>query len=121
MKKHYTALLAAFLITMCMGAGMLLVSGSAYLNKNGLPVADSPSAATATAVYTSAQEAQLQQLQDLVNQYQTREVQYKNELAKASQQLDAANAQVQQYEMVMTALQSRGVIRIDQNGRISLP
>lgn len=121
MKKHYTAILAAFLMTMCMGAGMLLVSGSAYLNKNGLAVADSPAAATATAIVVTAQEAQLQQLQDLVNQYQTREVQYQNEISSASQKLQSANAQVQQYQFVMAALQNRGIINIDQNGRISLP
>ena len=121
MKKHYTAILAAFLITMCMGAGMLVVSASAYLNKNGLPVANSAAEATATAAVASAQDAQLRQLQSLVDQYQAREVKYQNELATASQQLQAANAQVQQYQFVMTALQNRGIINIDRNGRISVP
>ena len=121
MKKHYTAILAAFLITMCIGAGMLLASGSAYLNKNGIPVANSPASATATAVVTSAQEAQIQQLQSLVDQFQKREVQYQSELATASQQLQSANAQLQQYQFVMAALQNRGIINIDQNGRISVP
>ncbi len=121
MKKQTTALLAAFLMTICLGAGMLLVSGSAYLNKNGLPVADTPPEATATAVYTPAQDAQLHQLQDLVSQYQEREAQYQAELAKASQQLEQANAQVQQYEYVLSALESRGVIRITSDGRILLP
>jgi Tfp pilus assembly protein FimV len=121
MKKQYTALLAAFTITVCVALGMLLVSGSAFLNKNGIPVADSPAAATATAVYSSAQDAQLQQMQDMVTQYQTREVQYQNELATASQQLQAANSQIQQYQLVLMALQNRGVISIDQSGRITLP
>lgn len=121
MKKHTTAILAAFAITLCVGMGMLLVSGSAYLNKNGLPVADSPAAATATAVVTTAQEAQIQQLQGLVDQYQAREVKYQSELSQASQKLQQANQQVQQYQLLMVALQNRGVIRVDENGRVFLP
>src|SRR5215208_5267697 len=78
MKKHYTALLAAFAITMCIGAGMLLVSANAFLNKNGSPVADSPAAATATAEVKSAEQAQIQQLQSLVTEYQAREAKYQD-------------------------------------------
>ena len=64
MKKQYTALLIAFAVTICMSAGMLLVSGSALFNKNGLPVANSPAQATATAEAKSAEQAQIQQLQN---------------------------------------------------------
>ncbi len=118
MKKQYTALLAAFLITICVGAGMLLVSGSALLNKNGLPVANSPAQATATAEYKSAEQAQIDQLQQLVAEYQTREEKYQNELANAGQQFDQANNQIRQYQMILLALQSRGLISIDQDGRV---
>ena len=118
MKKHYTALLAAFLITVCIGAGMLLVSGSALLNKNGLPVANSPAEATATAEYKSAEQAQIDQLQSLVTQYQDRETKYQAELEKAGQQLDQANNQLRQYQMLLLALQSRGLITIDSSGRV---
>jgi uncharacterized protein YlxW (UPF0749 family) len=121
MKKQYTALLAAFAITICMGAGMLLVSGSAFFNKDGIPVADSPAAATATAEVKSAEQAQIQQLQSLVNEYQAREVKYQSELSTAGQQLQQANDQLRQYQVLLTALQSRGIINIDANGRVSLP
>jgi hypothetical protein len=121
MKKQYTALLVAFAVTICMGAGMLLVSGSALLNKNGLPVANSPAQATATAVVASAEQAQIQQLQSLVTQYQTREVKYQTELSAAGQQLQQANSQLQQYQMLLSALQNRGVINIDASGRVSVP
>jgi peptidoglycan hydrolase CwlO-like protein len=121
MKKQYTALLAALAVTICIAAGMLLVSGSALLNKNGIPVADSPASATATAVVRSAEQAQIQQLQSLVNEYQTREAKYQSELNDAGQQLQQANDQLRQYQVLLTALQSRGIINIDPNGRVSLP
>jgi hypothetical protein len=118
MKKQYTALLAAFAITMCMAAGMLLVSGSALLNKNGIPVADSPAAATATAVVTTAEQAQIQQLQSMVTEYQTREVKYQNELQTAGQNLQQANDQMRQYQLLLAALQNRGYITVDSSGRV---
>ena len=121
MKKQYTALLVAFAVTFCMAAGMLLVSGSALLNKNGLPVANSPAQATATAEAKSAEQAQLQQLQSLVTEYQTREVKYQNELSTAGQQLQQANDQLRQYQMLLAALQNRGIITIDSSGRVGIP
>jgi hypothetical protein len=121
MKKQYTALLVAFAVTFCMAAGMLLVSGSALLNKNGLPVANSPAQATATAVAKSAEQVQLQQMQNLVAEYQTREAKYQSELSTAGQQLQQANDQVRQYQMLLAALQNRGVISVDASGRVSIP
>jgi uncharacterized protein YlxW (UPF0749 family) len=121
MKKQYTALLVAFVITACIGAGMLLISVSALVNKNGVPVADSPAAATATAQATTAEQAQIQQLQSLVAQYQTREVKYQSELQSAGQGLQQANDQLRQYQMLLAALQDRGVITIDSSGRVSIP
>ena len=119
MKKQYTALLAAFAITICIGAGMLLISVSALMNKNGVPVADSPAAATATAQVKSAEQAQIQQLQSLVTEYQTREVKYQSELQIAGQNLQQVNNQIRQYQMLLMALQSRGYITIDSNGQIT--
>jgi uncharacterized protein YlxW (UPF0749 family) len=113
MKKQYTAILAALLVTLCVGAGMLLVSASALLNKHGVPVADSPAAATATAQIKSAEEAQVQQLQSLVTQYQQRETQYQSEL-------ETANAQLQQYQRLLMSLQNRGLISIGIDGSISI-
>ncbi len=121
MKKQHTALLIAFFVTVCMATGMFLISGSALLNKNGLPVADSPAEATATAQVKSAEEAQIQQLQTLVAEYQTRETQYQSELQNAGRQLEQANAEIRQYEMILMALQNRGMIMIDSSGRITIP
>ena len=118
MKKHYTALLAAFLMTLCVGGAMLAVSASALLNKNGVQVADSPAAATATAQAKTAEEAQIQQLQDLVSQYQAREAQYQSELQTASQNLQQANAQLQQFQMLLQALVNRGVISVGRDGSV---
>jgi peptidoglycan hydrolase CwlO-like protein len=118
MKKQYSALLVAFVVTICIAAGMLLVSASALLNKNGLPVANSPAQATATAQVKTAEEAQIQQLQNLVTQYQTREAKYQGELSSAGQQLQQANDQLRQYQMLLAALQNRGYITIESNGQI---
>jgi peptidoglycan hydrolase CwlO-like protein len=118
MKKQYTALLVAFAVTFCMAAGMLLVSGSALLNKNGLPVANSAAEATATAVVKSAEQAQIQQLQSMVAEYQTREVKYQSELQSAGQDLQRVNNQIRQYQMLLEALQNRGYITIGQNGQV---
>jgi hypothetical protein len=118
MKKQHTALLVAFAVTICMGAGMLLVSGSALLNKNGLSVANSPAQATATAMVMSAEQAQIQQLQNLVKEYQTREVKFQSELQSAGQGLQQANDQLRQYQMLLAALQNRGYITVNSNGQI---
>ena len=117
MKKQHAALLAAFAITICIGAGMFLISANAFLNRNGIPVANSPAEATATAEIKSAEQAQIQQLQSLVAEYQTREGQYQNELKSAGQDLQRANNQIRQYQTVLAALQNRGYIEID-NGQI---
>jgi TolA-binding protein len=121
MKKQIPAILAALLITMCLGAGMLLVGTSALLNKNGVPVANSAAQITATAQVTTAQDAQLQQMQDLVNQYQQREQQYQQQLNTAAQQIQQDQAQLQQYQMLLFALQNRGIIQIGRDGRITIP
>ena len=118
MKKHYSALLTAFAMTIFIGAGMFLVSVNAFLNKNGVPVANSLADATATAQVTTAQEAQIQQLQNQVAQYQSREAQYQSELNSAGQQLQQANDQLRQYQMLLLALQDRGYIQIEGNGQI---
>ncbi len=117
MRKHFTALLAALVMTIFIASGMFLVSANALLNKDGVPLAKSPAQATATAQVTSAQEAQIQQLQNLVSQYQARETQYQSELNNAGQQLQQANDQIRQYQMVLLALQNRGYIQI-QDGQI---
>lgn len=118
MKKHFTALLTAFAITIFIAGGMFLVSANALLNKNGVAVANSPAQATATAEVKTAEQAQIQQLQSLVAQYQSRETQYQNELKSAGQDLQQAKDQIRQYQMVLLALQNRGYIEIQPDGQI---
>jgi uncharacterized protein YlxW (UPF0749 family) len=118
LKKHITALLAAFLITLIVGMGMVVIGGNAALNKNSVPLQDSPNASQVSAADPANQ---LQQLQDLVAQYQQREQQYQDQINAAQQQLDQANATLQQYQRLLNFLVERGVIQVDQNGRIFIP
>ena len=118
MTKHHTALWTAFIITICISAGMFLISANAFLNKDGIPVASSPAEATAMAQIKSVEQAQIQQLQGLVADYQTREAQYQNELKTAGRDLQQAQDQIQQYQRVLLALQNRGYIEVGENGQI---
>lgn len=118
MKKHYTALLTAFAMTIFIAAGMFLVSANALVNKNGIPLASSPAQATATAQVKSVEDAQIQQLQSQIAEYQSRETQYQNELSNAGQQIQQANEQLRQYQMLLLALQDRGYIQIEGNGQV---
>ena len=115
---HYTAFLAAFLITACMGVGMLLIGGGAFLNRHGVPVNSSAGAAVAPG--QDGTQAQIRQLQDLVQQYQGRETQYQQELQAAGKSLQEANSQLQQYQLLFMELQNRGMIAINPDGSISL-
>jgi hypothetical protein len=62
-------------------------------------------------------QASIDQLQNLVEQYQARELQYQTELQQAADQLNQTNAELQQ---VVNTLQESGVIQITQDGRIFL-
>jgi septal ring factor EnvC (AmiA/AmiB activator) len=120
MKKHVTALLAAFLITLVVGMGMFVIGGNAALNKNSVPVLDSPNS-SAVVDTASTNQTQVEQLQSLVAQYQQREQQYQDQLNAVQQQLDQASATLQQYQRLLNFLVQRGVIQVDQNGRILIP
>ena len=76
---------------------------------------------------TAADQSQIKQLQDTLQQYQDREKQYQDrekqyqaELTKVSQQMNDATAQAEQLKQILMALQQRGVIRISDDGRISI-
>ncbi len=134
--KNLTALLASFLIAGTTGAAMLGIGGNALLNKNTVPLADSPATASqadppgsssaisqadlpSSAVGNGA--AQIQQLKDLIAQYQQRDQQYQSQLDQAVQQLNQENSQIQAYQQLLLELQQRGVIVITQDGRVLLP
>jgi chromosome segregation ATPase len=95
------------------------VGGNALFNSDGVSISSAPIVANAQAA-TTDQSAQIAQLQSQVAQYQTRETQYQQELTKAADQIRAANDKVQQYQMLITALQNQGIITVGSDGRIYL-
>ncbi len=135
--KNLTALLASFLIAGTTGFAMFGIGGNALLNKNTVPMADSPPAGSAASAAldtssasaqadpaiaaTGAAAAQIRQLTDLVKQYQEREQQYQSQLDQAAQELNQESSQIQSYQQLLLELQARGVIAITQDGRILLP
>jgi uncharacterized protein YlxW (UPF0749 family) len=123
MKKTVLPLFAAFLVTAVIGLGMFGIGGNAATNKNGAPVLDSPTASSSEPGTNQQQtnQATLEQLQNLVQQYQQREQQYQSELSMAQQQINQDETALQQYQQLMALLQSRGIIAIDGQGRIFVP
>jgi hypothetical protein len=134
MNKHRTAMVAATLVTLVVCLGMFVIGTSAAMNKNGVPVKDSPTSGGA-AVTTSIDPAQVVQMQNLITQYQQRdqqyqqreqqyqqrEQQYQAQLNSAQQQLDQTANQLAQYQRVLQFLIDRGIIQVDSRGRIFLP
>lgn len=123
--KKTPALIAAFVMTLIVGLGMLLVGANAYFNPSSVALASSSSANTAdvstTATSSADSAGQLQQLQSLVAQYQSREQQFQQQLNQLQQQLTQSNTQSQQYQQLITELQRRGIIQVNQNGQILIP
>ena len=136
--KKKPALIAAFITTFVIAAAMLLVGFSAFFNPDSVPVSNSPTSAVSadpagtttniSAVSANTSSDQLKQLQDLIAQYQQREQQYQQQeqqlqtqQQQLQNQLNQATSMVQQYQNLLAQLQARGVISIDQNGRISIP
>ncbi len=125
MKKQVMALLAALIMTACVGVSIFAIGGAALINKNGVPVANSVSQASEISSVSSSQQDQIAQLQDLVSQYQDREQQYQQREQQLQEQLSQANTQVQQdqqmlqqVQILLSALQQRGMIKITNDGRI---
>lgn len=121
MRKQIPALVAAFLMTALIALVMAVVTVNALVNKDSTPVVNSPSASTST------DQSQVAQLQGLVQQYQQREKdyqqreqQYQQMLQDQQAQLDAAKQQIEQFQQFLGFLQSRGIITIDDEGRVSL-
>lgn len=127
MNKSLIAIIAALIITTCVGVGIFAIGGTAFLNKNGTAASNSPAQATSSAAVLNSpqQSTQVAQLQSLVSQYQDREKQYQQREQQMQSQLDQANAQiqadqqtVQQAQTILSALEERGLIRITSDGRI---
>jgi TolA-binding protein len=122
MRKHILAMLAAVVITGVTALSMFVVGVNALVNQNGTVVSNSP-AATVTqdpGSSTAAYQAQIAQLQDRVNQYQTREQQYQQIIDQDQQKLNQAANEVQMIQQLLAYLQNRGLIQIDNSGRITV-
>lgn len=127
MKKQLIAILAAILMTVCVGGSMLAIGGVALFNPNGTTASNSSTKVQAAQVAdtSAAQQSQIQQLQDLIAQYQARDQQYQARDSQYQKQLDQASAQIQQSQQEMqqvqallNALQERGLITVTSDGRI---
>jgi hypothetical protein len=124
-KKHLAAFTAATLMTACSGAAILAIGGVALFNQAGVTPANKPSQAAKTADVSLASQSQVQQLQAEVAQYQARDQQYQAREQQLTQALNQAQAsvqaqqqQTQQVQMLLLALQQRGLISITNDGRI---
>jgi septal ring factor EnvC (AmiA/AmiB activator) len=128
------AIIASLAITAVIALGIFVIGINAVLNPNTVPVVNAasnsdPGGSIATVSNPSsssvsanpAADQQIAQLQSLIKQYQDREQQYQTQLSNAAQQLDQANQQLQSYQQLLTALEQRGIIRIDQNGNVLIP
>jgi signal transduction histidine kinase len=115
--KHFSALLAAFIITAIIGMGIMVVGVNALTNKNTVALQNTSNASLSNGDLQTisngstqspgSDSSQIQQLQQQVNTLES--------------QLNQSNQAVQQYQSVLLALQQRGVIRIDRSGNIYLP
>ncbi len=123
--KTFPAILAAFLITLVVGASMFVIGGNALFNPNSGPVLNTPQQAQVVSpVDSSAADSNAA----LIQQYQQREKQYQAQLQEASKRLEQANQQLQKetdqlqfYTQIVNELQQRGIIRIDPDGQVFLP
>ena len=115
-KKILPALVAMLCMTVFIGFSLLGFGLNAVMNKNG----SVPRAAAQFDSQASTSQASQQDMQSTIAQYQQREAQYKDELQKAADQINATNQQNQQYRQLFLALQNAGVIQITQDGRVTL-
>ena len=118
MKRQIPALVATFLITGFMALALSVVGVNAMYNKATLDASTSQIAQT-----SDVKEAEVAQLEALVNQYkqretqyQQREQQYQQQIQQSQQQAANANSSLQQ---LLQVLQSNRLIRID-NGQITI-
>jgi hypothetical protein len=122
MRKQVIAFLSAFIITAVVALSMLVVGVNAATNPNSVPVSNSPVSSAAKDISSQASvQDQIAQLQAQVAQYQVREQQYQAALDSDNQQLSQASQEIQMIQQLLAYLQSRGLIRIDNQGQITVP
>ena len=121
MRKQVVGFLAAFIITAMVALSMLVVGVNAASNPNGVVASNSPAAGSASVSTTSnSSQAQIAQLQAQIAQYQAREQQYQAALNSDNQQLSQASQEMAMVQRLLTYLQERGLIQINNQGQISV-
>ncbi len=125
MSKHAAALAAAILITICAGAAIFAIGGAALLNRAGVTASNSTAQGPGVSDAAIVQRTQLEQMQVQILQYQAREERYQQREQQYQQALDdektavqAAQAQTQQLQAVLSDLEQRGLITIASDGTI---
>ncbi len=113
--KKQPALIATLVTTIVVGVFLLGIGLNALFNPSTVVAAQAPAAASSTTDPSAT--GQVQQLQNLIAQYQARDQQYQQQLNTLKQQLNDTNTSLQQYQMILSQLQQIGVIQI-QNGQI---
>jgi hypothetical protein len=114
------ALIAAFLITSIIGVAMAGVALSVMIDRRaGSPAPAAIQTAPAAGIVSAATD-DAQQLQARISEYQAREQQYQTLLDDANRQLQSLNAELQQEQQLVSALQQMGIIQIDANGQVTV-
>ena len=119
MKRQIPALVATFLITGFMTLALSVVGVNAMYNKANLDASTSQITQT-----SDVKQAEIAQLEALVNQYKQREAQYQQREQQYQQQIQqsqqqAANASSTLQQLIQI-LQSNRLIRLDPNGQITI-
>jgi len=119
MKRQIPALVATLLITGFMTLALSVVGVNAMYSKTALDASTSQIAQT-----SDVKQAEIVQLEALVNQYkqreaqyQQREQQYQQQIQQTQQQLANVNSSLQQ---LLQVLQQARLIRINPNGQITI-
>lgn len=125
MNKQFVAVLAALLMTGCIGGSMLAIGGVALFNPGGTTTTNSNVQASQAVDTNSASQTQIRQMQDLISQYQARELQYqaretqyKQQLEQGNTQIQQAQQQMQQIQILLNTLQEHGLITEGSDGSI---
>jgi hypothetical protein len=125
MKKHLAAFGAAAVMTACSATAILMIGGVALFNQTGVAPANSAAQGSKVADASLVSQTQAQQYQSQLAQYQARDQEYQSREQQLQQALSQAQAQIQadqqqarQFQMLLLALQQRGVITIAQDGTI---
>jgi uncharacterized protein YlxW (UPF0749 family) len=121
MRKQVVAFLAAFVITGIVALSMLVIGVNAATNPNSVAASNSPASAVANvSASPNSSQAQIAQLQNQIAQYQAREQQYQTALNSDNQQLSQTSQEMQMIRQLLAYLQNSGLIRIDNQGQITV-